>query len=74
MVDVYTDETFYVPRVKFTYIKTPERISNVSGAVTNTDLPAHTHQEIVDMAISSILEGISEPRYQSFRAEEMRSE
>ena len=39
-----------------------------------TDLPNHTHQEIVDMAVSSILEGISDPRYQSFRAEEIRSE
>jgi|TARA_R110000824_G_scaffold154479_2_gene326622 hypothetical protein len=73
-VDVYTDETFYVPKVKFTYLKIPRRIVSTTGSVQNTDLPIHAHQEIVDMAISSILEGISDPRYQTFRAEEIRSE
>ena len=73
-IDVYTDETFYVPKVKFTYLKKPRTIDGTTGSVVQTDLPNHTHQEIVDMAVSSILEGISDPRYQSFRAEEIRSE
>ena len=73
-IDVYTDETFYVPKVKFTYIKKPQTIISDTGSVQNTDLPDHTHQEIVDMAVASILELTGDPRYQTFRAEEIRSE
>jgi hypothetical protein len=37
-------------------------------------LPEHTHQEIVDMAISSILEGISDPRYKTQQLELSKNE
>lgn len=74
-VDVYTDKTFYVPKVKFTYIRTPQQVSLTGfAAPVDCELAIHTHQEIVDMAVASILEGIGDPRYQTFRAEEMRSE
>ena len=33
------------------------------------DLAGHTHQEIVDMTINSILEGISDPRYKTQQLE-----
>ena len=73
-IDVYTDETFYVPKIKITYIKRPRRISNTTGSTVACELAEHTHQEVVDMAIANILEGIADPRYQTFRTEEIRSE
>ena len=73
-IDIYTDETFYVPKVKLTYIKKPRSIDSTSGSVTSCELAEHTHQEIVDMAVASILEEIADPRYQTNRMEELRSE
>ena len=73
-IDIYTDETFYVPKVKLTYIKKPRSIDSTSGSVTSCELAAPTHQEIVDMAVASILAEIADPRYQTARVEEMRSE
>jgi len=37
-------------------------------------LPQHTHEEIVAMTISSILEGISDPRYKTHMNELIRQE
>jgi hypothetical protein len=73
-IDIYTDETFYVPKVKITYIKKPRSIDSTSGSVIACELAEHTHQEIVDMAVASILAEIADPRYQTARMEEMRSE
>ena len=73
-IDIYTDETFYVPKVKLTYIKKPRSIDSTSGSEVSCELAAPTHQEIVDMAVASILAEIADPRYQTARMEEMRSE
>ena len=77
-LDMYTDDTFVVRRVKITYIKKPAIVAHDnSAAVTgpvNCDLPEHTHQEIVNMTVNSILEGISDPRYQTNTVELMKSE
>lgn len=45
------------------YIRKPEQISLTSS--TDCELADHTHQEIVDMAVSSILETIQSERYQT---------
>ena len=65
-IDIYTDETFITDTVKLTYIRQPEVVESPS---TDCDLPEHTHEEIVKMAVSSILEGISDPRYKSHQHE-----
>tara|TARA_R110002012_G_scaffold24556_6_gene81961 strand:- start:1565 stop:2911 length:1347 start_codon:yes stop_codon:yes gene_type:complete len=65
-VDIYTDETFITDRVKLTYIRRPAVVQSPSA---DCDLPDHTHEEIVKMAVSSILEGISDPRYKSHQQE-----
>jgi len=69
-LDFYTDETFLISKVKFTYLAHPAVVSNS----TDCDLPEHTHQEIVDMTVNSILEGISDPRYQTNQIEVHKSE
>lgn len=45
------------------YIRKPQRIS--LSSLTDCELADHTHQEIVDMAVSSMLENIESDRYQS---------
>ena len=58
--------------VKLKYLKKPAQVDY--NANINCDLPQHTHEEIVAMTVSSILEGISDPRYKSHMSELMKNE
>ena len=49
--------------IKLTYLKRPKIVS--LAANENCDLPQHAHEEIVAMTVSSILEGISDPRFKT---------
>jgi len=71
-LDFYTDDTFLISKVKYTYLAHPTEVSLTNS--TDCNLPFHTHQEIVDMTVSSILEGISDPRYQTSQIEVHKSE
>jgi hypothetical protein len=71
-LDFYTDDTFLISKVKMTYLRHPAEVELANS--TDCDLPFHTHQEIVDMTVSSILEGISDPRYQTSQIEVHKSE
>ena len=71
-IDVYTNDIFIIDSVKITYIRNPRNISLSLGI--DCELPDHTHQEIVDMTVSSILEGISDPRYKSHQSEVSKNE
>jgi len=71
-LDMYTDTSFIVSSVKITYLKHPAIVNIMSN--TSCDLPIHTHQEIVDMTINSLLEAISDPRYQTQSVEVLKSE
>lgn len=71
-IDVYTDQEFVVPKVKIKYIRKPAEISITSGV--GCELPIHTHHEIVEMTVKSILEGIQDPRYQTQTMETFESE
>ena len=73
-IDVYSDETFVIDRVKITYLRMPAIVNNVSSTTVSCDLPDHAHHEIVQMTINSILEEISDPRYQSTNMEVLKSE
>jgi hypothetical protein len=59
----YTNDIFIIDNVKLTYIKNPAKVSLSLGV--NCELADQTHQEIIDMTINSILEGISDPRYKT---------
>lgn len=71
-IDIYTDNTFVVPKIYIVYIRKPKAISIISGV--GCELAEHTHQEIVEMTIKSILEGIESQRYQSQSMENLESE
>ena len=71
-IDLYTSDIFIIDKVKITYIRKPRHISLSLGI--NCELPEHSHQEIVDMTVSSILEGISDPRYKSHQLEVSKNE
>ena len=71
-IDIYTSDIFIIDKLKITYIRKPREISLPLGI--SCELPDHTHQEIVDMAVSSILEGISDPRYQTHQIEVGKNE
>ena len=73
-LDVYTDNTFVVPSVKITYLRYPAVVDSVTSPTVNCDLPLHTHQEIVDKTVNSLLEAISDPRYQTQSVEVLKSE
>tara|TARA_B110000858_G_scaffold38181_1_gene43013 strand:- start:7658 stop:8401 length:744 start_codon:yes stop_codon:yes gene_type:complete len=65
---IFTNDIFIIEELKLTYLKNPAKVSlsldNVTDSVS-CELAEHTHQEIVDMTINSILEGISDPRYKT---------
>ena len=71
-IDIYTSDIFIIDNVKITYIRKPAEISLNLG--TDCELPEHSHQEIVDMTVSSILEAISDPRYKSQQIELSKNE
>ena len=79
-LDIYTDDTFLVNKVKITYIRKPVTVVHANSALAtigavNCDLPQHTHQEIVELTVNSILEGFSDPRYKThFGSQLMNSE
>ena len=71
-VDVHNDNTFITTFVDIKYIRHPKQMDSGSGV--GCELPEHTHQEIVGMAIQSILEALSDPRYNSQSREVLESE
>jgi len=71
-IDIYTSDIFIIDTVKITYIRKPGEISLSLGI--DCELPEHTHQEIVAMTVSSILEAISDPRYKSAIMEVTKNE
>ena len=73
-IEIYTDDTFLIEEVKLLYLKQPAKVDNTSTVPVNCDLPEHTHQEIVDMTVSTILGNISDPRYSISVTEKMQSE
>mgnify|MGYP003111237775 CR=1 FL=1 len=71
-MDLYTSDIFIIEQVKLTYLRIPIDISLSLG--NDCELPDHTHREIVDMAVSSILEGITDPRYRLHELEVRKNE
>ena len=71
-VDVYSTNEFVTDEVRVKYIRRPQRMSKSLGV--GCELPEHTHQEIVEMAIKSILESVQDSRYQSQSVETAESE
>ena len=71
-IDIYSDNTFIPIFVELTYIRHPKRMDSIQGV--GCELPEHTHQELIEMAIQSILEATENPRYQTQSREVLESE
>lgn len=71
-LDLYTNNTFLPNSVQIKYIRKPAQMSKRFGV--GCELPEHTHHEIVEMAVKSILEGFESPRYQTQSREVLESE
>ena len=66
-IDLYTSDIFIIEKVKITYLRKPQKISLSLGK--SCELPEHNHQEIVDMTVSSFLEGFQDSRFQTHEIE-----
>lgn len=71
-VDIYADNTFFSKFVELKYIRRPKRMNKALSI--GCELPEHTHQEIVEMGVKSILEAISDPQYNTQSREVLESE
>ena len=71
-VDLYSTPNFVPDTVVVKYLRRPARMRIATSV--GSELPEHTHDEIVEMAVKSILEGIQSPRYQSQSGEVLESE
>ena len=66
-VYLYTDGNYSIKNYVLTYLRTPKRISlTLDPFAEYTDMPAHTHLEIVKLAAELYLENKANPRYQSY--------
>jgi hypothetical protein len=70
---VYNNVTYHSATSDiFTGFDSPTTFTGGGTATTqvaNCDLPEHTHEEIVKLAVSMALENIEQPRYQSYQNE-----
>lgn len=69
MMYFYTDENYQVTDCNITYLKTPTAITLQSPFQEYSDLPKHTHSEIVKLAVQMYLENTMNQRYTSYSNE-----
>ena len=71
-VDLYTNVKFVPVDLVVKYLRFPHDMNLARGI--GSELPQHTHDEIVEMAVKSILEALEQPRYQTQSGEVLESE
>ena len=71
-LDIYTTNMFIAKKAIIKYLRKPIAISYNLGV--GCELPFHTHDEIVEMTIKSILEGLESQRYNTQSMETFESE
>lgn len=69
-VKLITDGTYTLDAYYLTYLREPASV-DVDGDpdAIDCELPDHTHEEIIEMAVSMMLENIEQPRYKSHAGE-----
>ena len=60
-LDIYSDDLYITDRIRLTYLIRPQIVS-LADDIT-CDLPVATHEEICKLAVLTILEEISDPRF-----------
>lgn len=71
-VDLYATAGFLPQDIFVKYLRRPALMNYRRGI--GSELPEHTHDEVVEMAVKSILEAFESPRYQSQSGEVLESE
>ena len=66
-VELITDGNYDVTKYYIRYLRQPVEV--VLETPISCDLPVHTHEEIVKLAVSMVLENIEQQRYQTQMAE-----
>lgn len=62
-IELITDGNYTISHYYIRYLRRPIAVSLTGN--TSCDLPEHTHDEIIALATSMVLENIEQPRYQS---------
>jgi hypothetical protein len=62
-IELITDGNYTIPFYYIRYLRKPTEVDVTTD--TDCDLPEHTHDEIISIATSMVLENIEQPRYQS---------
>lgn len=62
-IELITDGNYTIPYYYIRYLRKPTEVDVTVG--TDCDLPEHTHDEIITIATSMVLENIEQPRYES---------
>ena len=71
-VDLYSDDKTIPLGVTIKYLRRPTDVNLDLGV--GCELAEHTHHEIVEMTVKSILESFESPRYQTQSGEVLESE
>ena len=72
-VELVTDGNYTITNYHIRYLRKPIAVS-ITVPTVNCDLPEHTHDEIISIATSMVLENIEQPRYQSYQNELNKNE
>jgi hypothetical protein len=68
-VELISDGNYTVNDYHLVYLRVPVTVVVTAGSQVDCDLPEHTHDEIVKLAVSMMLENIEQPRYQTYQNE-----
>lgn len=68
---LYTDKNYVVDEYDLSYLKKPTTFKTTATNMHQEyiDLPSHTHDEVITLAVKLALENISEPRYKTLSEE-----
>ena len=72
--ELITDGSFTINQYFLRYIRKPITLDIINFPGMSCELAEHTHQEIVDIAVSLALENIASPRFQSHMVSEFTQE
>ena len=75
LITLITDGNYKIGEYEMTYLKNPDKIDiHINPLDEYTDMPEHTHIEIVKLAAQMYLENTKDNRYNTYSGEIMQME
>jgi hypothetical protein len=65
-IEFISDGNYSIPYAYIRFLKQPLTVDGVNTPNVSCDLPEHTHDEVVSLAVQLALEGIEQPRLESY--------